>query len=342
MPKATFVTAASPQIGGGHVLRCLALAERLAALGVAPRFATDRVTRDTVGLLAASPFEVIDTPPAEAHRCAAARGSEIVIFDGYAFDLAVEEAWRGLAKLRVVIDDLAGRKHACDILVNHAAGLHAAQYAGLVPPGCTVLAGPSYALLRPQFAALRARALVRRSAESPRRLLIAMGLTDVGGVTRLAVEAVRQSGLALSLDVVTGHTAGSLPWLREQAHAGDLRLHIDLDGLGMAELMVETDLAIGSGGGTSFERCCLGLPSLVILLAENQRSSVSSLVRVNAVTLVGALAEVTAERIASALAALARDGAARVTQAQAAAAIVDGEGTTRVARVMLDRLTAAG
>jgi spore coat polysaccharide biosynthesis predicted glycosyltransferase SpsG len=95
--RATFVTAASPQVGGGHVLRCLALAERLAALGVASRFATDRVTLDTVGLLAASPFEVIDTPPAEAHRRAAARESEIVIFDGYAFDLAVEEAWRGLA-----------------------------------------------------------------------------------------------------------------------------------------------------------------------------------------------------------------------------------------------------
>lgn len=342
MIKATFVTAASPQIGGGHVLRCLALAEGLAALGVAPRFATDRVTLDTVGLLAASPFEVVETAPAAAHRHPLARDAEIVIFDGYAFDRAVEEAWRRLARVRVTLDDLADRSHDCDVLVNHAAGRSAADYAGLVPPGCAVLAGPSYALLRPQFAALRTRALARRRAALPRRLLIAMGLTDVGGVTRLAVEGARQAGGALAIDVVTGQTAASLPWLREQAGAGALRLYVDLDALGMAALMVEADIAIGSGGGTSLERCCLGLPSLVVLVADNQRASIASLAEAGAVTLIGSLAEVTPERIARSLASLAGEGVALAAQARAAAAVVDGEGVHRVSRVVLDSLASAG
>jgi UDP-2,4-diacetamido-2,4,6-trideoxy-beta-L-altropyranose hydrolase len=320
----------------------LALAERFNANGIEARFATDRVTCETVGLLTASPFEVIETAPAEAHRHALAIKTGIVVFDGYAFDQALEQRWEGLAQVRVVIDDLASRAHACDVLVDHAAGRLAADYTGLVPPRCAVLAGPSFALLRPQFGDLRARALARRGAHLPKRLLIAMGLTDVGGVTRLAVEGARRTGLALSIDVVTGKTAASLPWLREQAQAGALQLHVDVEAMSMAELMVQADVAIGSGGGTSLERCCLGLPSLVILVADNQRSSVSSLVRAGAVSLVGALPEATPERIAASLASLAHDGAALAAQARAAAAAVDGEGACRVCRVVLDRLAAAG
>jgi UDP-2,4-diacetamido-2,4,6-trideoxy-beta-L-altropyranose hydrolase len=340
--KVTFVTAASPQIGGGHVLRCLALAESLGALGAEARFATDRMTRDTVRLLDASRFEVVETAPTTAHRCESLRDTDIVIFDGYAFDSTVEGGWDGIARLRVVIDDLANRPHECDVLVDHAAGRMAGDYAGLVPAGCSVLAGPQYALLRPQFAEVRPRALVRRRLGTPRRLLIAMGLTDVGGVTRQAVEGVRRSGLALAIDVVTGQTAGSLPWLREQALAGALQLHVDLDAAGMADLMVEADIAIGSGGGTSLERCCLGLPSLVIMVADNQRSSVASLTQAGAVTLIGMLAEVTPERIAEALSASAHDLVALEAQAHAAAAVVDGEGVGRVRQVILDRLAAAG
>lgn len=341
MLKATFVTAASPQIGGGHVLRCLALADAFRKFGVESRFATDRLTRDTVALLRASPFAVIETPPADAHRKASVRNTDIVVFDGYTFDRVVEEAWRSLAKLRLVIDDLANRPHACEVLVDHAAGTKAAEYAGLVPAGCAVLAGPTYALLRPEFLAARPSALVRRRAAPPRRVMIAMGLTDVGGVTRRAVEGVQHAGLGFDLDVVTGRTAVSLPWLRAKAGAGAFRLHVDIEAEAMARLMVEADIAIGGGGGTSLERCCVGLPSLVIVLADNQQSSVSSLVRARAVTLVGTLPEATPERIAASLATLAQDLPGLEAQAQAAAAVVDGEGANRVCRVVLDRLAAA-
>lgn len=342
MPRATFVTVASPQIGGGHVLRCLALADAFRRLGIESRFATDRLTRDTVALLDASPFTVIETSPANAHRHEEARDTDIVVFDGYTFDRVVEDPWQPFAKLRLVIDDLANRPHACDVLVDHAAGTVAAEYADLVPAGCTVLAGPTYALLRPEFLAARPGALARRGAAAPRRVMIAMGLTDVGGITRHAVEGVRRAGLGLEIDVVTGQTAVSLPWLRAEAGAGTLRLHVDVEAAAMARLMVEADIAIGGGGGTGLERCCVGLPSLVILLADNQQPGVSSLVQAGAVTLIGTLEEATPERIAGSLAAHANDRSGLEAQARAAAAVVDGEGANRVCRVVLDRLAAAG
>lgn len=339
--KATFVTAAAPQIGGGHVLRCLALAESLAALGVRSRFAIDRVTRDTVGLLESSGAEVVETTPAIAHRHPALRDTDIAIFDGYTLNHAVEVGWNGIAGLRVAIDDLANRSHDCDVLVDHAAGRERTHYAGLVPTGCTVLTGPTYALMRPEFRALRPRALARHQGQAPRRVLIAMGLTDVGGASRHAVEGVLLAGRGLAIDVVTGRTAGSLPWLEAQARAGALRLHVDLDARGMAELMTEADIAIGSGGGTGLERCCLGLPSLVIVLADNQREGVASLVRLGAATSLGDLAAATPQHIAAALAALDDDRQTLADQARAAAAIVDGAGAQRVSRILLDRLAAA-
>ncbi len=342
MINATFVTAASPQIGGGHVLRCLALAEQLAALGVKPRFATDRTTRDTVGLLDGSGFDVVETPPAEACRHPSLRDTDIAIFDGYAFDATDERGWKDCSRLRVVIDDLANRPHDCDVLVDHAAGRLAEDYAELVLPGCAVMAGPRFALLRSEFSILRPAALARRQGQTPRRVVIAMGLTDVGAITRCAAEGVLAAQREFAVDVVTGRIAPSLPWLIAQARRGALRLHVDLDARGMAELMVEADIAIGSGGGTSLERCCLGLPSLVIIVADNQRRSVASLVQAGAVSLAGTLAEATPARIAASLAALAGDGAALEAQAKAAAAVVDGEGARRVCRVILDRLAAAG
>jgi UDP-2,4-diacetamido-2,4,6-trideoxy-beta-L-altropyranose hydrolase len=311
------------------------LAESLAALAVQVRFVTDRQTLQTVSLLADGPFEVIVTEPSRA-----AMATDVVIFDGYAFDRSIESQWDGFARLRVAIDDLADRVHACDVLVDHGAGRREADYAGLVPAHCAVLAGPSYAVLRGEFRAERHRALARRSPRLPRRVLISMGLTDVGGITRRVVEGVLSAGLGLAMDVVTGQTAASLPWLREQAAGGVLQLHVDLPGPAMAELMVDADMAIGAGGGTSLERCCMGLPSLVILLADNQLPSLSAQVRAGAASLIGDLGQATAQHIAAAIRDFAQDPVALAARAGAGAAMVDGAGADRVAQVILDRLAA--
>lgn len=341
MTTAIFVTAASPHTGGGHVLRCLALAESLARQGLAALFAVDTLTLETVGLLRDGPFDIVTTRHDEAPAIGPARDAEVVIFDSYDLDRTFESRWRRAGRIRVAIDDLANRAHDCELLVDPSPGRLEADYAALVPGGCSVLSGPSFALLRAEFQRCRSRALERRSAAPVRRLLVAMGLTDVGGVTRRAVEAVLMADLGIAIDAVAGRGAASLPWLRGAARSAALDVHVDLNGAAMAELMAAADIAIGGAGGTSLERCCLGLPSLVILLADNQQRSAEALERAGAAWLVGDVASATPRRIASVLTTIAHQADERERCSKAAAALVDGAGADRVARAIIGRLGAA-
>jgi UDP-2,4-diacetamido-2,4,6-trideoxy-beta-L-altropyranose hydrolase len=333
--KAIFVTAASPQIGGGHVLRCLALAENLARHGFRPVFAVSRTTLQTVALLKDGPFEIAEADPDAAHRTTAAVGAGVVIFDGYGIDHTIEWQWRGRAAVRLVVDDLANRPHDCELLVDHAPGRTAADYAPWLPAQCRVLAGPSFALLRPEFLRHRPRALLRRPAETPRRLLVSMGLTDLDGITRRVVEGALLADVGLEIDVVVGQGAVSLAWLKAKAVSAPLRIHVDINGTAMAELMTMSDVAIGGGGGSSLERCCMGLPSLTILLAENQRLSVETLQRAGATRLIGDLAAAAPERIAVTLKSFVGTAAALEKCSKAAVAIVDGGGTDRVCQAIV-------
>lgn len=338
MTQATFVTVASPQIGGGHVLRCLALAEALARHGFRPVFAVSRTTVETVTLLKNGPFEIVEAAPETAHLGDTAANAAVVIFDGYGIDRAVERQWQGRAPLRLVIDDLADRPHDCELLVDHAPGRTAADYAGLVPAHCQIVAGPSFALLRPEFLRHRERALSRRSVGTAKRLLVAMGLTDVDGITRRAVEGVLLANLDLGVDVVVGRGAASLAWLENMAVSAPLKIHVDIDATAMAELMVAADIAIGGGGGSSLERCCMGLPTLTILLAENQRLAAETLQRAGATRLIGGLATATPEHIAKALKSFAGQGAAVEKCSKLAATIVDGGGADRVCRAVVSMI----
>jgi UDP-2,4-diacetamido-2,4,6-trideoxy-beta-L-altropyranose hydrolase len=333
--KATFITVASPQIGGGHVLRCLALAENLGRHGFHPVFAVSRATLETVTLLKNSPFVIVETDCAQAHLKDAAADAGVVIFDGYGIDHEIERQWRGRAKVRLVVDDLANRRHDCELLVDHAPGRMASDYSALVPAHCEILAGPSFALLRPEFLRQRTRALARRSTTAPRRVLVTMGLTDIDGITGRAVEGVLRAELGLEVDVVVGRGAASLVSLERMAISGPLRIHVDIDAAAMASLMTASDIAIGGGGGSSLERCCMGLPSLMILLAENQRLAAETLQRAGAARVIGDLAAATPPHIAAALKAFAGEGTALERCAKAAAAVVDGGGADRVREVVV-------
>ncbi len=336
-------------IGGGHAMRCLTLADVLAARGAEVNFVTAAMPEWLCDRIESSGHEVIriallpdlqreggdwHEPPlvqedqaADAEATGAAAGQvDWLIVDHYLLDARWHSAARSFARNVLVIDDLANRQHDCDLLLDQTFRRKAADYAELVPPTARVLAGSNYALLRPEFEQERRAALDRRKGEADiERVLVSIGTSDLGGSTLEIVDQLLATAPQCEIDVVLGADAPSLQQVRELAEReGKLSMHVDTGE--MARLMRDADLAIGAAGTTSWERCCLGLPAIALVLAENQRASAAALAEAGAVIAVERV-----ENVGSALRQLL-DHPGRLPQMNAAAfPIVDGRGAERVA-----------
>ena len=198
-----------------------------------------------------------------------------------------------------------------------------------------VLAGPPYALVRPEFAAHRDHALERRREGGHlKHVLISLGLTDVEGITGRVVRALEPHLQGLVLDVVLGDQAPSLPALRERAKTDcGLRLHVDSHA--MAELTSQADLAVGAGGSSVWERATLGLPTVTVMLADNQRPMAEAMARVGLTLAVDARAADFEAQLVAAVRRLIDDAALRRWLFEAPCHACDGLGAERVAGALL-------
>lgn len=206
-------------MGGGHVMRCLALSKALEDLGCSVRFV---VTAETIGmmpmLLLAHQVSVMSSPTDALQLVAAVpEGCDLLVVDHYSWDASLEKQCRPWAKKIMVIDDLADRRHDCDILLDQTYGRSPSDYGDLVPADCDTLIGPHYALLRSEFAEARPRALRRRELASFQRILVSIGLTDPMNVTSDILDGIVESGLQLKTDIVLGSSAPCLADIREKA-----------------------------------------------------------------------------------------------------------------------------
>ncbi|WP_323019469.1 UDP-2,4-diacetamido-2,4,6-trideoxy-beta-L-altropyranose hydrolase [Pararhodobacter sp.] len=297
-PRIIFRADASVRIGTGHVMRCLTLADALRERGAETLFLCRPLEGDLRRQIAARGHSVLALPtlapgagsasgstPADwlgtdqagdAGDClavlAGAPAADWLVVDHYALGQEWERRLRPVCGRIMAIDDLADRVHDCDLLLDPGLGRVATDYDGLLPDGAVALLGPEYALLRPEFAAHRAASLARRAKPELRRVLVTLGGADIDNVTCRVLDALAASQLPdeVSITVVMGPSA---PWLEAvRARAADMRFPVEvLVGVGnMAELMTESDLAIGAAGSTAWERCCLGLPTIQMVLADNQ------------------------------------------------------------------------
>lgn len=202
-----------------------------------------------------------------------------LVVDHYALDRRWEQTMRSHTRRIMAIDDLADRPHDCDLLLDQNLGRQAKDYGGLLSRHTQTLIGPAYALLRPEFAQWREHSLQRRSQPQLENLLITMGGVDQANATGQVLDALTRCELPVDLrmTVVLGPTA---PWLVEvqaQATAIPRPTQVMAGVSNMAQLMAESDLCIGAAGGSAWERCALGLPSLVLILAANQHSGAMAL-----------------------------------------------------------------
>ncbi len=331
-PTALFRADASAAIGGGHVMRCLVLADALSALGWRCSFAVATDSGESVAALARSGHEVVELDAPSLADWAPPAPAEWLIVDGYHLDAGVEERARAWARGVMAIDDLADRRHGCDLLLDQTPGRQASAYARLTPESCGFLLGPDYALLRPAFRALRDAALERHLAPAaPQRLLVACGNSDAPNLTAMVIAAIEEAGLEVEVDVVLGGKAPHLTEIRDLAARLRRPAKLHVDTADMAGLMAEADIAIGAAGTTVWERCCLGLPGLVAVIADNQAENARVLAERGAAVSLGRVEDLSAARIGRELAALAGDHPRRRAMAAAAAALCDGLGATRVA-----------
>jgi len=336
---AIFRADASAAIGGGHAMRCLTLAQHLQAQGWHCAFAVNPEAAATVPGLRDFELETVE-PVAERQPAALrkrwAAGADWLVVDHYGLDAAWESQNRGWARRILAIDDLADRRHDCDVLLDQTFARSEADYRGLVPETCRILTGSRYALLRQDFALARPASLARRQgAVGLRRLLVSLGATDPENYSLEALRGIAASGLQVTVDLVLGAGAPHIESLRREIAGLPLEINLHVDTRDMPALMAAADLAIGAAGTSTWERCCLGLPSLLVVIAENQKRIAENVAAANGGRLLPAGREGLAAAVAEALSTLARQPEELGRLASGAAEICDGQGTQRVAEVLV-------
>jgi UDP-2,4-diacetamido-2,4,6-trideoxy-beta-L-altropyranose hydrolase len=208
-----------------------------------------------------------------------------LIVDHYALDALWEQALQPQFRRIMVIDDLADRPHACDLLLDQNLGRKGHDYDGLVQRKTIKLIGTKYVLLRPEFDALRTSSLTRRRSDPQlSQLLITMGGVDKDNATGRVLDILATCVLPpdLRIIVVMGSNAPWLPLVQEQSLKMPWHTQVLVNVKNMAQVMAESDLAIGAAGSTVWEMCSMGLPSLVLVLAENQIQGAAALSDVGA------------------------------------------------------------
>lgn len=340
--KVAFRADATVQIGAGHVMRCLTLADALRAQGAQTRFLCRQQPGHLGNLIQAQGHLLTWLPDTAAGADADALASaaalalgaphDWLVVDHYALDATWERVQRGVAKMILVIDDLADRPHDCDLLLDQNLQV-AGRYGTRLSGACQALIGPRYALLRPQFAEAR-RTLSSRTGQV-RRLLLFFGGADAGGETLKALAALKLLGRnGLDTDVVIGQSNPHRDAIAAACRAVPRTvLHVQADN--MAELMATADLCLGAGGGASWERCCLGLPTLVVTTADNQVEQSSVLAEAGAQSYLGPAESVDAQRWAHTLACVLELPHLLKHMADQASSLVDGKGAVRVANHLL-------
>ena len=343
-------------------MRCRSLARELQRLGATITFLCRRQPGDLITLLEKD-FPVLALPelPLASHeglegrnlysawlgcsqdkdsadclqalRQAGIRSAYGLVVDHYGLDAAWQgQLLDGLAQPKLlVIDDLANRSHLGDLLLdqNFFGEASVNRYLSLVPTACRQLLGPHYALLSTEYAQLRP--LVPPRSEL-RRILVFFGGVDPDNLTSRTLEALQTPELAeLAVDIVIGSQSPHRQAVAELAtRRPNTTLHRPLPSL--AGLISRADLAIGAGGATTWERACLGLPSLVVTIAENQIPCAQAMDQAGKVQLLGSAAAVGTEQIRGAVMAAIQQGWPRASGQD----LTDGWGAGRVASAMMN------
>lgn len=305
---------ASLSIGTGHIVRCSNLADKFRSLGYKCIFITkdhygnlndnllnrgyepliitanqniEYVEKDKEWLGGSQLDDAVETIKLITKKNISPK---LIIVDHYSID----SEWEGLIKekfpkcLIVVIDDLCNRNHISDILIDTTVERNIEDYTGLIPQHCLTLLGTRYSLLKPEFFLLRSSATKKRFAtNSPKKLLITMGGVDALNVTSRVLNAINNSFVkdVEQITVVLGTNCPHINTIKAKSLEMHCKTTVLINADNMPELMLNNDASVGALGGTTWERCVLGLPTINMAIAENQKVLINKLQRNGFITI---------------------------------------------------------
>lgn len=354
---------ASTRIGTGHVTRCLTLASELArqadpAIKVLFVCRTDE--GNLIDQIKASGFDVLRIPLCEiatpnggsvqpdhtdfdwqsdAQQCLKLLSTysqgDWLIVDHYVLDACWERMVRPVAKRVMVIDDLANRPHDCDWLVDQTYGEDGTRYRGLLSADCHTLLGASYAMLKPEFATVRAQRVSQMRPTGPRTVHVFFGGTDIRENTLRFMTLLLEKFPSILLKVAVGPGSSFEPKLRTLASHYEPRLFWEKGIANMAEHMSACDMAIGAPGMATWERACLGLPAAYVATSHNQVPILDRLKAAGFCEFVGLDSEVTDEYFIDTMRVFLGDAERLSAMRQRGMQAVDGKGVRRIISAML-------
>jgi UDP-2,4-diacetamido-2,4,6-trideoxy-beta-L-altropyranose hydrolase len=354
--RIAFRTDANDEIGTGHFMRCLTLADALKKHGAQICFVARKLPAHLIQMLDEKNIVFYELPlinaekPDElphsqwlqtsqnqdANQTIEALGScmlDWLVVDHYGIDQRWEKSLRDTANKIMVIDDLADRQHDCDVLLDQNFYQNMdTRYVGKVPGHCQLMLGPSYALLREEFRKQR-RHVKPRTGEI-KNLLVFFGGVDAQNYTSLALEAIVATSLQFDVDVVVGQQHPSLQDVEVFCKTHNYACHVQTHQ--MAALMAKADLAIGAGGTSMWERCSMGLPSICISTADNQEQQVSDLMDKGLIVALQKKQDVSG-LIKHALVMLKDDGSRLGAMSKTVYDWVDGSGIDKIASFLFSK-----
>jgi UDP-2,4-diacetamido-2,4,6-trideoxy-beta-L-altropyranose hydrolase len=352
--KVIFRVDSSTQMGSGHLMRCLTLAEALRDQAVQVSFVCRELPGNLISLLRTKdiPVTVLPAPTAnptkstndyaamlgvsqaeDAEQTLVALNKErpdCLIVDHYGLNIEWEQSLRPQCKRLMVIDDLANRSHDCDVLLDQNYSVDSTpRYLALVPPSCKVLLGLNYALLRKEFQTLRQQQANR--TQSLKQLLVFFTAGDDQGETLKAMQGIALFDKAVRVDVVIGKGNPDMLAIKAMCAVQHWSYHCQVDY--MPALIAQADLVIGGGGSSNWERCSLGIPALVVILAENQAAITKALDSAGVIINLGWNTTLQAADYATALNAMTTERLAAL--AERAFQLVDAIGAQRVVEILV-------
>jgi len=353
---------ASLQIGSGHVMRCLTLAEELRGhrnhvifiCREHPGHLIDYIKKKefTVYSLPFKKQKIISSDIPHAHWLGGDWQDEIeiianilkqeldrvdwLIVDHYAIDYRLERELSPLVRKTMIIDDLADRSHACNLLLDQNFYLNQKRYKGLAPKDCRQLMGPQYALLRKQFK--EARKTLRERNNEIKHFLVYFGGVDATNETEKALNAIfKLTNTNVTADVIIGHANPNYERLMQICESlPNIQCHMQIEN--MAEMIAKADLVIGAGGSNIWERCCLGTPSIILTLAFNQVESTEDLSQTGVVYYLGKSTDVSTDSFLAAIQSLRTKKEFYQQMIEKSLELVDGKGTNRILHAMKEEI----